>query len=336
MKNTQKGFVVPLIIAVIVILAIGGGLYYQSHKKSVGSVVISNVPAPTDNSSYTYPTPTRYQATGASASWPLYTNDQYGFHVKYPDKNWSIASSPNRVSFTKDGSGSFIVNAQIEPIDAMIATTKNSITGSCVVDSGLVAINEFQAKKMTCQVRYFDANSSGDQRTFLFIEKGGVSYEISFSLGTGRNKNDTTLESSYIEMVSTFGFNTIKAAPLSSYSDPKYKYSFKYPSTWITHTGGNQLSLESREGADGIGDRLDIVVIGNSTFEATRQFQGSQISNCTPQKVYFINKILGTKCDFLAKETYFFEKNGNLYYLSLVRIVSPRSVFDGILNSFNL
>jgi hypothetical protein len=52
MKNKQKGFVIPLIIAIIAILGIGGGVYVYTNKKVVNppvtnvSEVVGTTPAP--------------------------------------------------------------------------------------------------------------------------------------------------------------------------------------------------------------------------------------------------------------------------------------------------
>ncbi|MEI6191245.1 MAG: hypothetical protein WCP24_02670 [bacterium] len=43
MKNKEKGFVIPLIIAIIALLAIGGGVYVYTNKKTVNPPVV-NVP----------------------------------------------------------------------------------------------------------------------------------------------------------------------------------------------------------------------------------------------------------------------------------------------------
>ncbi len=42
MKNSQKGFVVPLLIAIIVVLVIGGGIYIYENKKVEVPIVVDN------------------------------------------------------------------------------------------------------------------------------------------------------------------------------------------------------------------------------------------------------------------------------------------------------
>ncbi|HAO64372.1 TPA: hypothetical protein DCQ44_00115 [Candidatus Taylorbacteria bacterium] len=62
MKNSQKGFIAPLLIAIIALLAIGGGVYVYENKKAEAPVVINNVKTPpviTPSSTSTpAPTPT--------------------------------------------------------------------------------------------------------------------------------------------------------------------------------------------------------------------------------------------------------------------------------------
>jgi len=40
MKNLQKGFAIPLIIAIIAVLAIGGGVYFYKNKKSEAPAIV--------------------------------------------------------------------------------------------------------------------------------------------------------------------------------------------------------------------------------------------------------------------------------------------------------
>ena len=55
MKNPQKGFAIPLLIAIIVVLAIGGGVYYCSQilfpksDSQVGAVAVSTTTTSTKN-----------------------------------------------------------------------------------------------------------------------------------------------------------------------------------------------------------------------------------------------------------------------------------------------
>jgi hypothetical protein len=74
MKNLQKGFVVPLIIAIVAVLTIGGGIYYSQKKSEVPSNTISG-----SNS-----TASSKNVSDEMSGWKTYRNDQLGFEFKYP------------------------------------------------------------------------------------------------------------------------------------------------------------------------------------------------------------------------------------------------------------
>ncbi len=76
MKNLQRGFIVPLLI-VIAVLVIGGGIYFYSKNKA------KDITIDTQN-------------------WKIYTNTKYGFSFKYPE-TWFIRETPDKtnVDFSK-------------------------------------------------------------------------------------------------------------------------------------------------------------------------------------------------------------------------------------------
>ena len=59
MKNSQKSFMISLIIVIVVILAIGGVFYFNKGKVPVFSSVIHN-------------------------DWKTYTNKEAGYSIQYP------------------------------------------------------------------------------------------------------------------------------------------------------------------------------------------------------------------------------------------------------------
>jgi hypothetical protein len=81
--NNQKGFIVPLLIAIIAVLLIGGGVYIYSNEKVEAPIVVdTNVPTQA----------TSTQATSTQTSdWKTYTNTQYGFSFSYPS---DVLSTP--------------------------------------------------------------------------------------------------------------------------------------------------------------------------------------------------------------------------------------------------
>ncbi len=77
MKNLQKGFVIPLVIAIIAVLAIGGGIYYSKNKSETAINTVSNSPIPSG------------QTYNKISDWKTYRNDK-GFEIKYPSDGWSV------------------------------------------------------------------------------------------------------------------------------------------------------------------------------------------------------------------------------------------------------
>jgi tRNA threonylcarbamoyladenosine modification (KEOPS) complex Pcc1 subunit len=75
MKN-QKGFVIPLIIAIVAILAIGGGYWFYSLNTSFNH---SALPIESTSTPSTIATTTEVVAGSI-----VYTNTQYGFELKFP------------------------------------------------------------------------------------------------------------------------------------------------------------------------------------------------------------------------------------------------------------
>lgn len=89
MKNSKKGFVVSLIIAIVAVLVVGGGyIYLQKVKVALNKDRVMSMPSviPKD-----YPTPV-IQNSDQTKDWKTYTSNPYGFYFKYP-KTFLVKSS---------------------------------------------------------------------------------------------------------------------------------------------------------------------------------------------------------------------------------------------------
>lgn len=67
--KSQKGFIIPLIIAIIAILVVGGVVFVM-QKKEVKAPVIADI-----------------------SNWKTYTNIQYGFEFKYPNNSYVVTDN---------------------------------------------------------------------------------------------------------------------------------------------------------------------------------------------------------------------------------------------------
>ncbi len=119
MKNSQKGFVVPLLI-VIVVLVIGGGVYYFSQQKRISRV--QNTVDVTVSESVN-------QIQGIS---PISYKDDWGYSFSIP-QGWSYISTTTPTSLPQFGSRSFRVIKMVPGSDK--STLLNSTLSKTVIKS---------------------------------------------------------------------------------------------------------------------------------------------------------------------------------------------------------
>lgn len=80
-KNTnQKGNALPIILGILIICAVGAGVYYFSSKRTP---IQQNKPVAALVSQTPTPSPSPKDET---ANWKTYTNTDYNFSLKYPQK----------------------------------------------------------------------------------------------------------------------------------------------------------------------------------------------------------------------------------------------------------
>ncbi|MFA5942188.1 MAG: hypothetical protein WC798_00735 [Candidatus Paceibacterota bacterium] len=106
MKNSQKGFIAPLLIIIIAVLAIGAGVYYYSSKNGPsntnGSLNSNQTPPITTDNSVNNnvstqnpvvqpPTSPANNSSGETTTgWKTYSNAQFNFSFKYPP-DWGFS-----------------------------------------------------------------------------------------------------------------------------------------------------------------------------------------------------------------------------------------------------
>ena len=138
--NSKKGFVIPLIIAIVAVLAVGGGYWYYSLSTSFNhSLKPNNLATSTDQ----------------TAGWKTYTNTQYGFEFKYP-KDWIIEADD--INNTGVGVWSSKERKQIQE-DIEIEKILGGSTGP---DFSVVYCDAICLKGLYEDWKYFDENNTKD------------------------------------------------------------------------------------------------------------------------------------------------------------------------------
>lgn len=82
MKNSQKGFAIPIIIAILALLVVGGGSYIYTNKKVEAPI---NIPDITSNVPTTTPSNIVGGYKDGNLGWKTYKNDKYNFKIMYPE-----------------------------------------------------------------------------------------------------------------------------------------------------------------------------------------------------------------------------------------------------------
>jgi hypothetical protein len=107
MKNSQKGFIVPLVIAIIALLAIGGGVYLYKNKKSETPILPISTDVQTINQpqqqTNTQTPPANTQTNNSNLqsetlNWKIYSGVNFSF--KYPPAWYMNISSPGSINIT--------------------------------------------------------------------------------------------------------------------------------------------------------------------------------------------------------------------------------------------
>jgi hypothetical protein len=119
MKNSQKGFIAPVLITIIALLVIGGGSYIYFNKGNVNQ----------DNPNKAISTTST--STDVTTDWKTYTNSQYGFTFKHPkDTSVSVlhydAPSPTSPGIDRFYINELNINVVTVSTPSVLATIRNN------------------------------------------------------------------------------------------------------------------------------------------------------------------------------------------------------------------
>lgn len=100
MKNNQKGFIVPILLAIMAALVIGGGAYVYKKKKVEDQAAIDTKIQEVNQAKQQIDTKTYPIAQTDVSNWKTYTNSEYNFEFKYPS-NLSMDENKGSSNFEK-------------------------------------------------------------------------------------------------------------------------------------------------------------------------------------------------------------------------------------------
>ena len=255
MKNKQKGFVIPILAAIIALLVIGGVTYIYVNNKSLNkySADVSGI-----------------SATNQTSNWKTYTNAKYGFEFQYPE-NWVSSISDSGISLTTPENAEQNKNNQsiLPPVfDFSIGYTSNdwfiknakSLTGkeftnlkNFLKDTyGNVAEINIDGKKAystivsTSKYDYLVYIDTG-KNTYIILSIPCISSEMLSPTLDPKNPKITTEAKN---IMSTFKFitSTDQTANWKTYTNAQYGFELKYPAgskiSDSDTTGGRTISIQ--------------------------------------------------------------------------------------------
>jgi hypothetical protein len=166
MKNSQKGFIIPLVIVIVALLAVGGGTYIYTKDKdaaqtSVSTTATTNIQTSTDNST-------------TNTDWKLYSNAQLAISFKYPATDTLFDDSKGNINLrSKNGSDSyFLVMVSQKSIDE---TQKGlpifTVSSNKINSTENISVNGVTWRKLLV----------ANNQVFLLATKNNRTYVIQYS-----------------------------------------------------------------------------------------------------------------------------------------------------------
>lgn len=218
----EQGFILPIIIVVLVIAVLGTAGYFVYKQYSALKITACTQEAKIcpDGSSVGRTGPncefaecpnqtagSPVQSQQATEGWKTYTNDEYGFEIKYPANGWNLLVDAPRgnilhliqigvITESDDFAGSVQLYIQSGNVDFWLSNKATHTRET-------VYINGLRAEKF-----YFGRDLKTDTSLTYVFERNNLVYVINTSLVIG-NKYGIS-ETDISQILSTFKFTPVK------------------------------------------------------------------------------------------------------------------------------
>ena len=234
MKDSQQGFVAPLLIIIIAVLAIGAGVYYYSSKNGSsntnGSLNSNQTPPITTDNSINnnvstqnpavqpsipnngIPKPTSNSSGETTVGWKTYSNAQFNFSFKYPP-DWGFSGELG--SNSKPYQSPYVFGSLLQKNLAIIHIDVLNMS----MDSLLKVLAEQNPKGFKTVVDFSSASFSGKEyisdektlsHTYLLDLNGKIIKIEPSSVGGQTSQSESRAVDSVSQMVAkTFSTGTL-------------------------------------------------------------------------------------------------------------------------------
>jgi len=195
MKNKQRGFIVPILIALIALMAVGGGVYVYNQNK---------IEMPVDMTNQVQNTNTQNNSI-ATSDWKIYLNNEGFYEFSYPKyATTSFAGSvisEIAVFLTKDRYASFTVTTS--PNDSGLCKSNPYDYGLSNITNRKVVENNIEEDGN--RYRHLSMTEKDSQEERYYIIKNNFCYMIVERM-IYSDKIDSQVKSDLSQIFTTFKF----------------------------------------------------------------------------------------------------------------------------------
>lgn len=212
MKNKRKGFIIPLLIAIIAVLAIGGGVYVYKNKKTEESIVAGVIGPPEPKigeSSYQKDFLQRMQKEKKDTNkkvvvpslvwdtkWKDYKNDEIGIYFKYPgyfSDFPKLSTYSYKKKWLESDPGSSNIRSVVSNIPALMSSSimkvvveGKDISNTDELDISIVPIGDYVYYAMYSSFRYYYNDKNN---TWIGVDPFGKKIDLNTDSAEFKNES---------------------------------------------------------------------------------------------------------------------------------------------------